>query len=163
MRLLSRFVHMLNKPLIILAGIALLGMIFLTCTHVFLRLFGRHVFGTYELMCFFLAVSAALALAYTQMRKSHIAVDILLLSYGPRLRRVIGALNAIITSIFFAIITWQLVKYGNVLRETGDITDTLRIIFYPFVYASAAGCGVFSLLCLDEFLRCIFPQKESQN
>lgn len=163
MNAFSKLIHWLNKVFVMVSGAALIGMIFLTCANVFLRLFGNPVFGTYELMGFLGAISTAWALGYAKVRKAHIAVDILVLSYSPRFRKIAEAIDAVIVSVFFAIITWQMVKYGNVLRRTGDITDTLRIIYYPFTYATAAGCGFLSLIYIEEFLQKLLPGKESQK
>ncbi len=163
MKAFSKIVFWLNKAFLAASGAALVGMIFLTCANVFLRLFGKPVFGTYELMGFFGALSTAFALGYAKIRNAHISVDILVLSYRPVPRKIVQLINAVIVSVFFAIIAWQMIKYGNVLRRTGDVTDTLQIIYYPFVYATAAGCGFLSLIYVEEFLQKLLPGKESEK
>ena len=38
---------------------------------------------------------------------------------------------------------------------TGEVSETLRVIFYPFTYAVAAGCGVMALVFLVDFLHAV--------
>jgi hypothetical protein len=42
--------------------------------------------------------------------------------------------------------------------ETGEVTETLQIIYYPFTYAVAFGCLVLSLTLLTDFIRAWMPE-----
>ncbi len=46
------------------------------------------------------------------------------------------------------------------LRATGELTETLRIIYYPFTYAVAVGCVVLALVLVTDFLQLAGPGKE---
>jgi hypothetical protein len=39
--------------------------------------------------------------------------------------------------------------------KTGEVSETLRVIFYPFTYLVAAGCGVLALVFLRDLLKAI--------
>ena len=71
----------ISRTLILLfiwvAGICLAAMILITCGNIFLRLVWIPIKGTYELMGFFGAIVTAFSLGYTQMKKAHTRVDIL--------------------------------------------------------------------------------------
>jgi hypothetical protein len=56
---------------------------------------------------------------------------------------------------FFGIVTWQVFKYATTLRETGEVTETLQIIYYPFTYAVALGCLVLAFTFFVNFLKSI--------
>lgn len=43
------------------------------------------------------------------------------------------------------------------------ITETLRIVYYPFVYGVALGCATLSLIFLISLLQSIFPEKEEAS
>ncbi len=159
MEFLDRLGVYLNRVLMIVAGIFLLGMITLTCANILLRLFWFPVRGTFELMGFFGAVAAAFALGYTQVRRGHIAVDVLVSRFPGGTRRALGIINETVCAIFFALVAWQMAAKAGTLRMTGEVTETLRIIYYPFTYAVAVGFGVLSLVFLIELLKTLLPRK----
>ena len=55
--------------------------------------------------------------------------------------------------VFFAVVAWQIAKYAGTLWETGEVTETLQIIYYPFTYGVALGCAVLSLVFLIDLLK----------
>lgn len=163
MLILDRISHYLNLALMGIAGLFLVAMIVLTCANVFLRLVWIPVSGTFELMGYFGAVLTAFAMGYTQIKKGYIAVDIVVLGFSKRIQNVLNAANAIILTGFFVLVTWQISKYAANLRETGEVTETLQIIYYPFAYAVAVGCGALALVFFIGFLKTLIPIKEGDK
>lgn len=163
MLILDRISHYLNLVLMGIAGLFLVAMIVLTCANVFLRLVWIPVSGTFELMGYFGAVLTAFAMGYTQIKKGYIAVDIVVLGFSKRIQNVLNAANAIILTGFFVLVTWQISKYAANLRETGEVTETLQIIYYPFAYAVAVGCGALALVFFIGFLKTLIPIKEGDK
>jgi len=163
MAFLDKISHTLNEILIWLAGLLLAAMIFLTCANIFLRIFWVPVIGTFELMGYFGAVMTAFALGYTQVRRGHIAVDIVVLGFSKRTQNILNGINCFICMIFFAIVAWQITRYATTLLKTGEITETLRIVYYPFTYAVALGCAVLSLVFLTELLGSLYPKAENEK
>lgn len=145
--MLERFCAALNRFLVVTGGVFLVAMMGLTCGNILLRLVWVPIRGTFELMGFFGAVVAAFALGYTQMRRGHIAVDILVNTFSSRTRRVLAAINNTLCALFFAVVAWQLLEKGHVLRRTDEVTETLRIIYYPFTYGVAIGFAFLALVC----------------
>jgi hypothetical protein len=47
------------------------------------------------------------------------------------------------------------------LRETGEVTETLQIIYYPFTYAVALGCLIMAFTFLVDFLKSIIGNRET--
>ena len=68
--------------------------------------------------------------------------------------RVTDTLMAI-PLVLFAIVAFYVVRYGRVLHETGSLSETLRIIVYPWVYVVGLGCAGLSLALLVDFLRSV--------
>ena len=163
MVILERISHYLNQILIFIAGLFLIAMIFLTCANVFLRFVWIPVSGTFELMGYFGAVLTAFALGYTQIRRGHIAVDILVLRFSKKAQGILNAINYLICMVFFALAAWQISKYATNLWETGEVTETLQIIYYPFTYGVALGCAVLSLVFLTEFLKLLMEKREDEG
>ncbi len=159
MQTLKRINEFLNRLLIWIGGVFLVCMILITCANIFFRVVWVPVRGTFELMGFFGALVAAFSLGYTQQRKGHIAVDVLLGTFSPGVRRILAVVNSFICLVFFGIVAWQLILKANTLRMSGEVTETLRIIYYPFTYAVALGCIVLSFALLSEFIQTLWGEK----
>ncbi|MBE9522100.1 MAG: TRAP transporter small permease [Proteobacteria bacterium] len=153
MELLDKISHALNQILVWIAGIFLVTMILLTCANIFLRIVWMPVKGTFELMGFFGAIVTAFALGYTQIKRGHIGIDIVVNQFSEKTQKILNGINYSICMIFFAIAGWQISKWATTLWKTGEITETLRIIFYPFTYGVALGCIVLALVFLVDLLK----------
>ena len=160
MEFLEKLNRILNQLLVWIAGTFLLAMVVMICANVFLRRIWTPLLGTFELMGYFGALITAFALGYTQIKGGHISVDILVLRFSPKAQRILNGLNNLFCMIFFALVTWQISSYAATLWRTGEVTETLKIIYYPFTYGVALGCAVFSLVFLTNFLKSIIPKRE---
>jgi TRAP-type C4-dicarboxylate transport system permease small subunit len=147
---LSRY---LNYLLMCIAGFFIIAMVLLTCSNVILRVFWKPVPGTFELAGYFGAVAMAFALGYTQTKKGHIAVDVLILNFSEKKKNILTVTNSLICAIFFSFVSCQLVKYATTLFSTGEVTETLRIAYYPFAYGAALGCAALSLVFFVELIK----------
>ena len=163
MRFLGKFALALNRLLMAVGCGLLIVMIFLTCANIFLRTIWAPVQGTYELMGYFGAVLTAFALGYTQLHRGHISVDLVVLGFSPTTRKILEGINSAVCMIFFALVSWRITMYATNLWRTGEITETLRIVYYPFVYGVALGCATLSLIFLISLLQSIFPEKEEAS
>jgi TRAP-type C4-dicarboxylate transport system permease small subunit len=158
-RYLENISRLLNETLVWIAGGLLVGMIALTCANIFLRLVWTPIKGTFELMGFFGAVVTAFALGYTQMKKGHTAIDIVVNLFSARTQKCLSGANRFICMVFFAIVGWHVATWATTIWKTGEVTETLRIIFFPFTYAVAAGCFILSLVLLVDFLKTVTQQE----
>ena len=137
-------------------------MIILACANISLRIVWTPIKGTFEFMEFFGAIVAAFALGYTQMKRGHTGIDIVVNLFSPRTQRVLNAINYFVCMAFFGVAGWQITKWATTLRRTGEVTETLRIIFYPFTYAVAFGCFVLSFVLLVDFLKALTQEKGAE-
>ena len=163
MNYLTKITAYLNKILTFLAGLILVVMVLLTCANIVFRMFWVPISGTYELMGFAGAMLTAFALAYTQIKKGHIAVDILVNAFPKKMQWVLVVINNGMCFVFFLLAAWQLGLKAHTLKSTGELTETLRIICYPFTYAVALGCGVLALILLTDFLGQLLPPREKAS
>ena len=157
---MKRF-HRLNagfhRVMVAIGGVFLVAMCLLTCANILLRIVRVPVPGTYELMGYFGAVVAALSLGYTQMRRGHVAVDVLINRLSSRRQRFLKGFNGLVCMLFFSLAAWQLVRKALVLRASGEVTETLRIIYYPFTLAVALGCALLALALLADLAQALRP------
>jgi len=163
MQLLEQINTILNRLLVFIAGFFLVAMITMTCANIFLRIFWTPIRGTYELMGFFGAVMTAFALGYTQTRRGHIAVDVLVNAFSVRLKNILFVINNCLCSLFFIVAAWQLAVKAHTLMRTGEVTETLRIIYYPFTIAVALGCAVLALVMVTDLMRYLLSIKEGNH
>ncbi len=145
----------LNKILMILGSVAVLLLMSLATVNAFLRIpFIKATWrGTYETVGFLGAIVIAFALGYTQKRKDHIVVDILTEKFPKRVNRILDGINYFITTIFFAIVSWQLFVWGMKISKAGEVSETLKIIFHPIIYCVALGFAIFSFTLIIDFLK----------
>ena len=160
---LDKVTQVLNQVLIWIGGFFLGIMIFLTCANIFLRLVWTPIIGTFELMGYFGAIITAFALGYAQIKRTHIAVDILVLRFSKKTQRILNSINYFICMVFFAIVSWQVAKYATTLYRTGEVTETLGVIYYPFTYGVALGCALLSLVFLTDLLKSFLEEKEGEK
>ena len=160
---LNKLTRILNRALVFMAGCILAAIVFLTCANIFLRTIWVPINGTYELVGYFGAVAMGFALGYTQMERGHIAVDILVLGFPKGAQRILNAVNELVCMIFFALVVWKIAQYATTLWRTGELTETLRIIYFPFVYAVAFGCAILSLVFLTGFVKSLLEREEGEG
>ena len=153
MEILEKIIQIFNRMFLWVAGMFMVAMILITCANIFLRIVWVPLKGTFELMGFFGAVATAFVLGYTQMKKAHISVDILVDQFSQRTRKVFNAINYVVCMLFFAVVGWQILLLAANLRNTGEVTETLRIVYYPFTYGVAFGCMLLALVLLIDFLK----------
>ena len=138
----------------IIGGVAVLVLMALATVNVCLRFFFNAPYrGTYEVVGFLGAIVIAFALGYTQKRKDHIVVDILTQRFPKQVNRVLDAISYFITTIFFAIVSWQVFVWGMKISKSGEVSETLKIVFHPIIYCVALGFAVFSLTLIIDFLK----------
>ena len=162
MEILQKISRILNRSFMLVAGVFMVAMILITCANIFLRIVWVPIKGTFELMGFFGAVATAFVLGYAQMKRSHISVDILVNRFPQRIQKIFSGINYFICMIFFTIVGWQIYRLATTLRQTGEVTETLRIIYYPFTYGVALGCLLLAMALLVDFLKLFFANDGAQ-
>jgi TRAP-type C4-dicarboxylate transport system permease small subunit len=153
MKFLDELTQWLNKILLVIGGLALTAIVLLTVGNIFSRNLWAPIKGMVELAGFCGAIAAVFALGFAQVKQAHIAVDVLVLKFSKQTRKFLSAVNATLGAAFFSIAGWQLVRWGNTLRHTGEVTETLKMIYHPVVYAVAFGCFVMALVLVADCLK----------
>ncbi|CCO23505.1 TRAP transporter small permease [Maridesulfovibrio hydrothermalis] len=136
-----------------LAGIALTLMIVLACANMLSRAIWVPVKGTFELMGFLGAVTAALSLGFSQLNRSHIAVGLFFRFFPKPVQTFLEAVSGGVSCLFFSFCAIETAKWGMFLVELGEVSETLGIQFYPFVFAVAFGCAAMAFVLLLDIYR----------
>ena len=157
---LKKFTENLNDIFMLFGGISLILMMAIACANMVLRLAGEPISASYELFGFLGALTVSLPLGYTQLKKTHIAVDIVSQMFPVRVRRFVVGLSFILGILFFFVAAWMVGAHAQTLRLSGELSETLRIAYYPFTYAVAAACGLMTFTLVVDFLVLLVSPKE---
>ena len=161
MNYLDSINNFLNKILMFVGSVAVLFLMSLATVNVCLRFFLNAPYrGAYELVGFSGAIVIAFALGYTQKRKDHIVVDILTEKFSKPVVKFLDIISYFIMMIFFAMVAWQVLVWGMKIMKSGEVSETLKIIFHPVIFGVSIGFAVFSLTLLIDFLKTIWGKEE---
>lgn len=160
MKYIDTIYAFINKILMIIGGIAVLALMALATTNIVLRIFNMPYKGTYELVSFLGAVVIALALGFTQKSKSNIIVDILTDKFPKDLQAFIDKIADNVIMFFFGLVAWQTYTYGMKIYDSNEVSETLKITFYPFVFVVAIGFAFLSLTAFIDLLRKLMREEE---
>ncbi|AYY14996.1 TRAP transporter small permease [Actinobacteria bacterium YIM 96077] len=146
----TRGVDTVTRSLAAIAGVVLLLMLVLTVGNIGLRLVASPYHGTFEIVGLLAVIVNGFALAEAQRSKSHIAIDLVMSRLSMRLQLYVGALVTAVSVVLFGLLAQQLVSYGMNLRDQGAVTESLRLPYWPFSLALAAGVAGLALALLND-------------
>jgi TRAP-type C4-dicarboxylate transport system permease small subunit len=96
-------------------------------------------------------VTTAFALGYTQIHQGHVSIDLFTNRLNPRLRAVINILVYLASTALFMVVTWNIFRHAGVLKQSGSLSETMKVIVYPWVYLVSLGCAGLTLALLVDF------------
>ncbi|WP_278342499.1 TRAP transporter small permease [Parageobacillus thermoglucosidasius] len=113
------------------------------------RALGHPVLGDVEVVQLSMVVLIMFGLAYSQSRDAHVAIDLLVDRFSPRMQALMDVIASILTCIVCLVISW--VYWHVAIRYTTEIqqyTDLLEIPLMPFKYIVAVGFFLWGLEAL---------------
>ena len=143
-------VEWLCNVMSIIAGLILLIMMVVTLADVALRYFGRPIVGAYEIVAFLGVAVIAFALPRASALKTHVYVDLLIDKLPAKAQRVMKTITRILVFLMFLGAAWYFVNMGMNYIATKTVTMSLKVPFYPVVFALALSCIVQCLVSLCE-------------
>jgi TRAP-type C4-dicarboxylate transport system permease small subunit len=143
----------MSRLLNVMAGIAITFIMFLTVLDVILRSFRRPIVGTYELVAFSGAIVVGFAIPLTSWLRGHIYVDFFTGKLPKTARSVFNLITRCMGIGLFLLIGWNLIKVGMDLQQTGEVSLTLQLPFYPVAYGVAVSCFVQCLVLLADIVK----------
>jgi TRAP-type C4-dicarboxylate transport system permease small subunit len=167
MKFLEVSVKGLARYMYYISGLAIVLMMVVTTTDVFLRLcvtlYGafhweflspvKPIPGTYDLVALFGSVAAALAMAHTTVESGHVAVSLLVRLLAKKKQAILKLITDILSGVFFAVLAWRCVLYARDLKESGEVSMTMQLPFHPFVYLLAVSALAVTLVFITTILK----------
>ena len=159
MGLFIRSVQWLSRILNFIAVVCLVVMMCLTCTDVVFRFFRRPIPGTWEIVGFLGAILASFSMAQTTLERGHVAVQVVVEKFSYGIQKIVYLVTHLFGLTLFGLLTLESVRYGNALRISGEVSNTLKIPFFSVLYGVAfSSLIVFVVLLIDFYL--VIGQKE---
>ena len=135
-----------------ISGSAVMAMMLLIVINGIKRFFSTPILGTTEIVGWLAAISISFALGYTQIHRGHVEIDLLVVKFPEGIQKALRIVVAFVSLGFFSIVGWQLFQYAINLSGNQNVSQTLGIIYYPFVFLSALGFLVFVFVLLTDLI-----------
>lgn len=133
------------------AGWGIAATMALVVINIILRVvFKDSIQGVYEYVGYISAAVIGLALAWCALEKAHISIDFIVEKMPARVQKLIDMITGIAVVIFLLFLSYQVCAYGVRIMNSGEVSATSKIPFYPFIFIVAAGLLVLSV---SEFIK----------
>lgn len=136
------------------AGWGIVATMALVVLNILLRvIFKNSIQGIYEYVGYITASVIGLALAWCALEKAHISIDFVAEKMPDRVRKTVDVITGSVAVIFLLFSSYQVCVYGVKVMNSGEVSATSKIPFYPFIFIVAAGLLVLSLSELTKLLK----------
>ena len=142
---LERAVNRLNLVVHQIAMAVLFLMMILTTGDVLGRRLFSPIPGTFELTELGMVILVFFSMGYTQVRKGHVNIDLIVAKFSTRVQALFDAVTYLIMLVLLVLVTWQLFAHANRLLATNNVTGVLGIPLYPIALLGAVGNIIFCL------------------
>jgi TRAP-type C4-dicarboxylate transport system permease small subunit len=153
MEVFLSIVQRLSKYMQWIAGAALIFIMLLTVADVALRLFGHPIEGTYELVGLGGAVVIGFALPVTSLLRCHIFVDFFIQSMSAFWKGVFDVGTRALSFGLFVLIGYNLLLYAGELYNSGEVTATRQLPFYPVAFGIGFCCFIQCLVLIGDVIK----------
>ena len=138
MERLKTLVPLLSKLMAVIAGITLISVMLMTVLDVILRYFGQPITGIYDMVALGGAIVIGFSMPLAAERKVHVYMEMGLQAYGRTMKQILRLFSRLIIFGISFIAAWNLVRLGIGFRQTGEVSLTIQIVYYPI----AIGLGI---------------------
>jgi len=154
------FIFQISKWANVIAGVTLTLMMLVTVTDVILRPMGKAIVGIFELVAFAGAVVIGFSVPFTSWVRGHIYVDFFVQKFSLPVRQGIHTTTRCLGMGLFLMIGWNLILMGTDLFNSGEVSATLQMPFYPIVYGIGVSCFIQVLVLLGDIVKIFRGQYE---
>ena len=142
------------RALAAVSGAAIVAMMLLTCTDVFLRyVFNAPIEGALDITQMLMVIVVFFGLGYCGWTGGHVVVDLLRELLPAKIVVPLAVLvNAVGAAIMFAM-AWQSLRTSFTYMLTGETPMTVLIPKYPFIWVAAFGALTYALILLFKTVR----------
>jgi TRAP-type C4-dicarboxylate transport system permease small subunit len=136
-----------------IAVAALTFMMSLTMADVICRAFGRPIIGTYEIVGLSSAITIGFAVPFTSWKRGHVFMDFITDRMPEGRRNVLMVSTRIMVILLFIFIGVNLFMLASEYYTSREVSQTIRMPIYPFVYAVGVVCFVECYVIFCDILK----------
>jgi len=147
MKRFQALVSRLSKFLGVIAGTALVFVMLLTVLDVILRYFGHPITGVYDLVALGGAIVIGFSMPLAAERRVHVYMEMALQAHSRTGKRILSLFTRVIIFGISLLVAWNLVRLGMDFRQTGEVSLTIQIVYYPIAIGLGA-CFFIQMLVI---------------
>jgi TRAP-type C4-dicarboxylate transport system permease small subunit len=150
---IKRINHLISISFERVGIVAVLFMIGVTCVDAFgIKVLRSPITGAIDIVMLSQVVGIAFAIASTQILGKHVRVDFFIDRLPASMQAMVDSVVYFLLFIFSCLVVWRLYVLGHSFEIAREVTATLYVPLYLFVYGAALACIPVCLVFLIEFL-----------
>ena len=150
MRLFNKMLHSTVRVINVLPLLGLVIIMLLGVAEVILRPFNMSIYGVFEMIGFVGSVVVFFSMPHTLIEKGHIRISVVVQRLSKRVQAAIDIITGVLSIVVCTLVVWQASLVATDLLRSGEVSLTLGIPFYPFVYGIAFSCALLGFVFLSE-------------
>ena len=127
-------VYWLSRVMEVVAGVFLVFMMLLTTFDVILRIFGRPIIGTYEMVAFSGGIVIGFSVPITSWVRGQIFVDFFYQKFSKKIQNLFNYVTRCMSIVLFIFTAVNLMRMATDMYRSGEVSLTLQLPFYPIAY-----------------------------
>ena len=127
-------VYWLGRAMEVVAGVFLVFMMTLTTCDVILRVFGRPIIGTYEMVAFSGGIVIGFSVPITSWVRGQIFVDFFYQKFSKKIQNLFNYVTRCMSIVLFIFTAVNLMRMATDMYRSGEVSLTLQLPFYPIAY-----------------------------
>lgn len=134
---------------------ALTFMMSLTMADVILRSVSRPIIGTYEIVGLSSAIAIGFAVPFTSWKRGHVFMDFVVDKLPQGRKNVLMVSTRIMVILLFIFIGANLFMLAHEYYVSREVSQTIRMPIYPFIYAVGFVCFVECYVMFCDILKIV--------
>ena len=144
----EHFVRSLSKLLYWIAGIGMFALLLVSVIDISGNKFFKYPLpGGIDIVSYIAVVAIAFGIAEVQLSRGHIEVEMFEQRLGKFQRRIVNIFVNVLGMMLWTIVAWRSFLYGTDLLKAGEVSMTLEMPIYPFVYMVGI-CAIVTVLVI---------------
>lgn len=156
LRTLEKINHYISAWFERIGIVGLLLMLAVTCIDVIgAKCFRVPIHGAIDIVTLCQVVAIAFTIATAQIAGRHIQVELFVSKLSRGTQATIDSFIYFLQLILFAVIVWRTYVLGRALQIAEEVSATLFVPIYPFVFAITLGCVPVCIIFLLKFINSV--------
>jgi len=119
------------------AGITLIAVMLMTVLDVILRYFGRPITGIYDMVALGGAIVIGFSMPLAAEKRVHVYMEMALQGHSRKGKQILSVFTRLLVFGISFLAAWNLFRLGLDFRQTGEVSLTIKIAYYPIAIGLA--------------------------